>query len=123
MACGILVPRPGFKPGPPAVEAWSPNHWTARAPKPISFKSYWILYEDSLMLLGRGGHGPRCVLSLHTLLGQNQTYIRYLVHFPFSDEVLKAGAMFPMERADEGHGAVGLECWMRHLHEHPHSTG
>ena len=30
MACGILVPRPGIKPMPPAVEAWSPNHWTAR---------------------------------------------------------------------------------------------
>ena len=22
--------RPGIKPGPPAVEAWSPNQWTAR---------------------------------------------------------------------------------------------
>ena len=27
---GILVPRPGFKPVPPAVEAQSLNHWTAR---------------------------------------------------------------------------------------------
>ena len=24
-ACGILVPRPGIEPRPPAVEAWSPN--------------------------------------------------------------------------------------------------
>ena len=30
MACGILVPLPGIKPIPPAVEAQSPNHWTAR---------------------------------------------------------------------------------------------
>ena len=30
MACGILVPRPGIEPGPSAVKAWSPNHWTAR---------------------------------------------------------------------------------------------
>ena len=30
MTCGILVPRPGIEPGPPAVEAWSLNHWTAR---------------------------------------------------------------------------------------------
>ena len=30
VACGILVPRPGIKPAPPAVEARSPNHWTAR---------------------------------------------------------------------------------------------
>ena len=25
-ACGVLVPRPGIKPIPPAVEVWSPNH-------------------------------------------------------------------------------------------------
>ena len=30
VACGILVPRPGIKPVPPAVEAESPNHWTTR---------------------------------------------------------------------------------------------
>ena len=29
-ACGILVPTQGFKPMPPAVEAWSLNYWTAR---------------------------------------------------------------------------------------------
>ena len=29
-ACGILVPWPGIEPGPPAVEAQSPNHWTSR---------------------------------------------------------------------------------------------
>ena len=28
--CGILVPPPGIKPMPPAVDALSPNHWTAR---------------------------------------------------------------------------------------------
>ena len=30
VACGILVPRPGIEPVPPAVEAQSLNHWTAR---------------------------------------------------------------------------------------------
>ncbi|XP_057389546.1 zinc finger protein 320-like isoform X2 [Balaenoptera acutorostrata] len=29
-ACGILVPRPGIEAAPPAVEAWSLNHWTTR---------------------------------------------------------------------------------------------
>ena len=29
-ACGILVPRPGIEPTPPALEAWSPNHWMVR---------------------------------------------------------------------------------------------
>ena len=30
VACGILVLQPGIEPGSPAVEIWSPNHWTAR---------------------------------------------------------------------------------------------
>ena len=29
-ACGILVPQPGIEPVFPAVEVWSPNHWTTR---------------------------------------------------------------------------------------------
>ena len=29
-ACGILVPQPGTEPGPSAVKAQSPKHWTAR---------------------------------------------------------------------------------------------
>ena len=28
--CGILVPQPGIEPGPTAMKALSPNHWTAR---------------------------------------------------------------------------------------------
>ena len=30
MAYRIVVPQLGIEPMPPAVEAWSPNHWTAR---------------------------------------------------------------------------------------------
>ena len=30
VACGILVPQPGIKPAPPAVEAQSLNHWITR---------------------------------------------------------------------------------------------
>ena len=30
MACRLLVPWPRTEPGPLAVKAWSPNHWTAR---------------------------------------------------------------------------------------------
>ena len=34
-ACGILAPRPGIKPAPPALEAWSLNRWTTReVPEP-----------------------------------------------------------------------------------------
>ena len=40
VACGILFPWPGIEPTPPALEAWSPNHWTARevpttSPQPL----------------------------------------------------------------------------------------
>ena len=28
--CEILVPQPGTEPGPPALEAWSLNHWTTK---------------------------------------------------------------------------------------------
>ena len=34
LACGILVPRPGIKLGPSAVEAQSPNPWTIREVQP-----------------------------------------------------------------------------------------
>ena len=33
-ARGVLVSQPGIKPVPPAVEAWSLNHWTTREPAP-----------------------------------------------------------------------------------------
>ena len=37
--CGILVPRMGIEPGPPALEAWSLNHWMAReVPQSCIFK-------------------------------------------------------------------------------------
>ena len=39
-ACGILVPQPGVRPGPPALEVWSLNHWTTReVPDLIVFNS------------------------------------------------------------------------------------
>ena len=30
LACGILVPWPGIEPMPPALAAWSLNHWSTR---------------------------------------------------------------------------------------------
>ena len=38
VACGILVQPPGIEPGPSAVRAQSPKHWTARE-FPRSFKT------------------------------------------------------------------------------------
>ena len=37
MACRILVPRPGINPVPPALEARSLNHWTAREVPMVAF--------------------------------------------------------------------------------------
>ena len=37
-ACRILVPQSWIKPWSPAVEAWSPNHWTAREIPGICFQ-------------------------------------------------------------------------------------
>ena len=46
-ACGILIPRPGIDPTPPAVEAPSLNHWTTRdVPKLLvcgNFSIRWSL--------------------------------------------------------------------------------
>ena len=30
VACVILIPRPGIDPAPPALQAWSLNHWITR---------------------------------------------------------------------------------------------
>ena len=38
VACGILVPQPGIKPVPPALEAQSVNHWTTRGVPVVCFK-------------------------------------------------------------------------------------
>ena len=38
-ACGILAPRPGIEPAPPALEVHCLNHWTTReVPIPIFLK-------------------------------------------------------------------------------------
>ena len=41
-ACGILVPRTGIEHVPPALEAWSLNHWTTRE-VPLLFKKILLL--------------------------------------------------------------------------------
>ena len=38
--CGILLPRPGIKPAPPALGEQSLNHWTARKSPHIIFMCY-----------------------------------------------------------------------------------
>ena len=55
-ARGILVPRPGFEPACPAVEAWSLNHWTAREVPKIHilyfiYKIYFIYLNKYIYIL------------------------------------------------------------------------
>ena len=52
-ACGILVPQPGIEPTPPAVEAQSLNHWTAReVPTPILLNYMLALILLMFLILG-----------------------------------------------------------------------
>ena len=44
---GILVPWPGMQPMPPAVEVWSPNHWTTREFPRSKFKHIEIRCKKS----------------------------------------------------------------------------
>ena len=53
-ACGILVPKPGIEPAPPAVEAWSLNHWTARE---VSFLPSFCVSFHTASQLGRKVNG------------------------------------------------------------------
>ena len=56
LACGILVPQPEIEPSPPAVEALSLNHWTAREVPTISPFKCTILQKYSLQLLQQSLH-------------------------------------------------------------------
>ena len=47
VARGILVPRPGIDPGPLAVRARSPNHWTAREFPSASFYFFSLAHDPS----------------------------------------------------------------------------
>ena len=48
LSCSMrdLVPQPGIKPRPPALGAWSPNHWTTReVPHPGLIRALIPLWE------------------------------------------------------------------------------
>ena len=50
-ACGSSVPQPRIEPVPPALEAWSPNHWTSReVPDLKSFRGQKFNKEDNFFV-------------------------------------------------------------------------
>ena len=40
--CGVLVSQLGMELVPPAVEAWSPNHWTTREVPTLMFYNIYL---------------------------------------------------------------------------------
>ena len=51
MACGILVPRPGIEPLPPAMEAQTLNHWTTREFPVFDFKSDHFIQSKIVQMI------------------------------------------------------------------------
>ena len=65
VACGILVPQPGIQPVPPAVEAWSPNHCTAReVPYGCSF-TFTLMADRFLPSSWKLRGGRHCLCFAH----------------------------------------------------------
>ena len=52
VACGVLVPRPGSKPMPPAVDVQSYNHCTAREVPIVEFSLLQYIYDILSNFLG-----------------------------------------------------------------------
>ena len=50
-ACGILVPQPGIEPVFPAVQVWSPNHWTAREFPEIYIYIFHIVLKSGVCFI------------------------------------------------------------------------
>ena len=50
VACGILLPWPGIKPMPLAVEARTPNHWTTRE-GPVALLLYSTIHWQMMRFL------------------------------------------------------------------------
>ena len=72
MARGILVPQPGIERVPPAVEARSPKHWTAREFPAVEYFKYnhdlqlYIFQKEWILRLEAG----KARLELTVFLGQ-----------------------------------------------------
>ena len=44
----VIVPQPRIKPRPPAVEAWSPNHWTTKEFPILVLKDINYLFSPTI---------------------------------------------------------------------------
>ena len=60
--CGILIPQPGIEPVPPAVEAWSSNHWTSGEFSTYAFFFFQFMFQMWWFLLFYCDAKPKIVL-------------------------------------------------------------
>ena len=103
-----LVPQPGIQPGPPAVEAWSPNHWTVREfaePCCLSISIYSIF----LLLESKDIMSP-CQLAIKVFPQLSVSEVTWLSR---SQQNGPAGALNWTGRVESAQGslwALGLMC-------------
>ena len=50
VACGILVQQPGIEPGPLAVRALSPDHWTAREFPGVYYFDFHLTCQETVAM-------------------------------------------------------------------------
>ena len=69
MACGISVPSPGIEPAPPALEARSLNHWTARELPSRFIGSFFFFFSTIPRAIKMGEHSDlKCAFGKVRLL-------------------------------------------------------
>ena len=91
-----LVPQPGIEPGPPALGAWSRNHWaTRKVPKcvyDLSFSLLWLIQHYNCLLLQNMNeivHKTQCVLPFLSclLVYMGFSYIESLWQIVFPQKI------------------------------------
>ena len=78
MACRTLVPQPGIEPVPPAVEARSLNHWTARE---VPYSAYQIVSLACVSLIVKVHKGKDHLFLLIVLRAQGLARSTCLVKY------------------------------------------
>ena len=71
VACGILVPQPGFKALPPALRLWSTNHWTvekemAAHSSILAWRIPWTKEPGGFQSMGSQRVGHDWATNIHT---------------------------------------------------------
>ena len=99
MACGILVSQPGIKPMTPALEVWSPNHWTSevksnyfKVSNAVAFSTLIVLCNQHLYLVLKHFHHSKVKPLIHYAVSPhplsstpgNHQFVFYINGFTYS---------------------------------------